>query len=215
MECASSALVTRLESYGELVPARASEVALTDDAARWALDSERRFRRWYERTRDLREMLERPRPSPTDTAGGTDTEHPEPCGGRGAGFGCSRNCALALVCSRWARRSRRRDPTSTSRESGRLARRSLADRRGCPSRSQDGRARASGRGIVRRLVSTRGPSRHGPREQVPGRLGADWAHRRSPRRRCAFNAHGGVISHRAVHTEPGRALAPPLPVDQI
>jgi hypothetical protein len=55
---ASEKLVARLESYGEPVPSRPTEAALTEDIAREALFFERQFRDWSERIRSLRETLE-------------------------------------------------------------------------------------------------------------------------------------------------------------
>lgn len=57
---ASERLVTRLEGYGDLVPGRPAEAKLGDDVSGHALLVERQFRGWYERTRNLREMLEDP-----------------------------------------------------------------------------------------------------------------------------------------------------------
>jgi hypothetical protein len=57
---ASEALVKRLEFYEELVPARANEAAVADEVVGFARFAERQFRGWYERCRDIREMLEDP-----------------------------------------------------------------------------------------------------------------------------------------------------------
>lgn len=57
---ASEELVKRLEVYEELVPARANEAAVADEVVEFARFAERQFRGWYERCRDLREMLEDP-----------------------------------------------------------------------------------------------------------------------------------------------------------
>jgi hypothetical protein len=57
---ASEELVKRLEVYDELVPARANEAAVADEVVDFARFAERQFRGWYERCRDLREMLEDP-----------------------------------------------------------------------------------------------------------------------------------------------------------
>jgi hypothetical protein len=58
---ASETLVGRLERYGgDLVPTRPTEAAAGDDLINDVLFAERRFRGWYERCRDVREMLEDP-----------------------------------------------------------------------------------------------------------------------------------------------------------
>ncbi len=57
---ASEELVRRLETYEELVPARANEAAVADEIVGFARFAERQFRAWYERCRDVREMLEDP-----------------------------------------------------------------------------------------------------------------------------------------------------------
>jgi hypothetical protein len=57
---ASDELVKRLEFYEELVPARANEAAVADEVVGFARFAERQFRGWYERCRDIREMLEDP-----------------------------------------------------------------------------------------------------------------------------------------------------------
>lgn len=57
---ASEELVKRLEVYEELVPARANEAAVADEVVEFTRFAERQFRGWYERCRDLREMLEDP-----------------------------------------------------------------------------------------------------------------------------------------------------------
>lgn len=57
---ASEELVKQLEVYEELVPARANEAAVADEIVDFARFTERQFRGWYERCRDLREMLEDP-----------------------------------------------------------------------------------------------------------------------------------------------------------
>jgi hypothetical protein len=58
---AAVALVARLEGYaGGLVPARENESELGHELAGFALDVERMFRGQYERSRDIREMLEDP-----------------------------------------------------------------------------------------------------------------------------------------------------------
>jgi hypothetical protein len=57
---ASETLVERLERYGGLVPARSNEAALADDIANYVLFVERQFRGWYERSRNVRELLEDP-----------------------------------------------------------------------------------------------------------------------------------------------------------
>lgn len=57
---ASEELVKCLEVYEELVPARANEAAVADEVVGLARFAERQFRGWYERCRDLREMLEDP-----------------------------------------------------------------------------------------------------------------------------------------------------------
>ena len=57
---ASDELVKRLEVYEELVPARANEAAVADEVVEFTRFAERQFRSWYERCRDLREMLEDP-----------------------------------------------------------------------------------------------------------------------------------------------------------
>jgi hypothetical protein len=74
---ASEELVKRLETYEELVPARANEAAVADEVVGFARFAEREFRGWYERCRDIREMLENPdlrslpdsRPPDTDPRG--------------------------------------------------------------------------------------------------------------------------------------------------
>jgi hypothetical protein len=74
---ASEELVERLESYEELVPARANEAAVADEIVGFARVAERQFRGWHERCRDLRELLENPelrslpdaRPPDTDPRG--------------------------------------------------------------------------------------------------------------------------------------------------
>jgi hypothetical protein len=55
---ANRELVSRLEGYGELVPGRPGELALTKEIVHFVRDVERQFRGWRERCRDLREMLE-------------------------------------------------------------------------------------------------------------------------------------------------------------
>lgn len=57
---ASEELVKRLEVYEELVPARENEAAVADEVVGFARFAERQFRGWYERCRDIREMLEDP-----------------------------------------------------------------------------------------------------------------------------------------------------------
>jgi len=57
---ASEELVKRLEVYEELVPARANEAAVADEVVGFARFAERQFRSWYERCRDIRELLEDP-----------------------------------------------------------------------------------------------------------------------------------------------------------
>jgi hypothetical protein len=57
---ASEELVKRLEGYEELVPSRANEAAVADEIVGFARFAERQFRGWYERCRDIREMLENP-----------------------------------------------------------------------------------------------------------------------------------------------------------
>ena len=57
---ACEALVKRLAVYEELVPARANEAAVADEVVGFARFAERQFRGWYERCRDIREMLEDP-----------------------------------------------------------------------------------------------------------------------------------------------------------
>ena len=57
---ASEELVKRLEVYEELVPARVNEAAVADEVVGFARFAERQFRGWYERCRDIREMLEDP-----------------------------------------------------------------------------------------------------------------------------------------------------------
>jgi hypothetical protein len=58
---ASETLVARLERYGgDLVPARPNEASVADDLANYVLFVERQFRGWYERSRNVREMLEDP-----------------------------------------------------------------------------------------------------------------------------------------------------------
>ena len=57
---ASEELVKRLEVYEELVLARTNEAAVADEVVGFALFVERQFRSWYERSRDIREMLEDP-----------------------------------------------------------------------------------------------------------------------------------------------------------
>jgi len=57
---ANEALIKRLERYQELVPARPDEAALADEVVGFARFAERQFRGWYERCRDMREMLEDP-----------------------------------------------------------------------------------------------------------------------------------------------------------
>jgi hypothetical protein len=57
---ASEELVKRLEVYEELVPARVNEAAVADEVVGFARFAERQFRGWYERCRDVREMLEDP-----------------------------------------------------------------------------------------------------------------------------------------------------------
>jgi hypothetical protein len=56
----SEELVKRLERYEELVPARANEAVVADEIVRLSQSVEREFRHWYERCRDLRELLENP-----------------------------------------------------------------------------------------------------------------------------------------------------------
>ncbi len=56
----SEELVKRLEVYEELVPARANEAVVADEVVEFARFAERQFRGWYERCRDIREMLEDP-----------------------------------------------------------------------------------------------------------------------------------------------------------
>lgn len=57
---ASEELVKRLERYEELVLARANEAAIADEVVGFTRFAERQFRGWYERSRDIREMLENP-----------------------------------------------------------------------------------------------------------------------------------------------------------
>ena len=57
---ANQELVKRLETYEELVPARANEAAVADEVVGFVRFAERQFRGWYERCRDIREMLENP-----------------------------------------------------------------------------------------------------------------------------------------------------------
>lgn len=57
---ASEELVKRLEGYEELVLARANEAAIADEVVSFTRFAERQFRGWYERSRDIREMLENP-----------------------------------------------------------------------------------------------------------------------------------------------------------
>lgn len=58
---ASERLVSRLESYpATLVANRPTEQAVADEIANDARFLERRFRGWYERCRDVREILEDP-----------------------------------------------------------------------------------------------------------------------------------------------------------
>jgi hypothetical protein len=57
---ASEELVKRLEGYEELVLARVNEAAVADDVVGFTRFVERQFRGWYERSRDIREMLENP-----------------------------------------------------------------------------------------------------------------------------------------------------------
>ena len=57
---ASEELVKRVEGYEELVPARANEAAVADEIVGFARFAEREFRGWYERCRDIRELLENP-----------------------------------------------------------------------------------------------------------------------------------------------------------
>jgi hypothetical protein len=57
---ASEEFVKRLGRYEELVPARANEAAVADEIVGFARFAERQFRGWYERCRDIREMLENP-----------------------------------------------------------------------------------------------------------------------------------------------------------
>lgn len=57
---ASEELVKRLEGYEELVLARANEAAIADEVVSFTRFAERQFRSWYERSRDVREMLENP-----------------------------------------------------------------------------------------------------------------------------------------------------------
>jgi hypothetical protein len=57
---ASQELVKRLEGYEELVPSRVNEAAVADEIVGFARFAERQFRGWYERCRDIREMLENP-----------------------------------------------------------------------------------------------------------------------------------------------------------
>ena len=56
----SEELVKRLESYEELVLGRANEAAIADEVVGFTRFAERQFRGWYERSRDVREMLENP-----------------------------------------------------------------------------------------------------------------------------------------------------------
>lgn len=75
---ASEELVRRLETYDELVTARANEAAVADEIVGFAQFAERQFRSWYERCRDIRETLENPdlrsrpdaRPPDADPRGG-------------------------------------------------------------------------------------------------------------------------------------------------
>jgi hypothetical protein len=57
---ASEDLVKRLEGYEELVLARANEAAVADEIVGFTRFAERQFRGWYERSRNIREMLENP-----------------------------------------------------------------------------------------------------------------------------------------------------------
>jgi hypothetical protein len=57
---ASEDLVKRLEGYEELVLGRPNEAAVADEVVRFTRFAERQFRGWYERSRNLREMLENP-----------------------------------------------------------------------------------------------------------------------------------------------------------
>ena len=57
---AAEELIRRLEAYEELVPARANEAAVADEVAGFVRLVERELRGWYERCRNLREMLEDP-----------------------------------------------------------------------------------------------------------------------------------------------------------
>ena len=74
---ASEELVKRLEGYDELVLARANEAAVADEIVGFSRFAERQFRGWYERSRNIREMLESPelrsapnaRPSDADPRG--------------------------------------------------------------------------------------------------------------------------------------------------
>ena len=56
----SEELLKRLEAYEELVPARANEAVVADEIVHFSRFVERQFRHWYERCRDLRELLENP-----------------------------------------------------------------------------------------------------------------------------------------------------------
>jgi hypothetical protein len=56
----SEELLKRLEAYEELVPARANEAVVADEIVRFIQFVERQFRYSYERSRDLRELLENP-----------------------------------------------------------------------------------------------------------------------------------------------------------
>lgn len=70
----SERLVKTIEGYAQLVPLRANEAALLDEAAKSAAFMERAFRGWYERCRDTREALENPalRPTPRPTSSDDD-----------------------------------------------------------------------------------------------------------------------------------------------
>jgi hypothetical protein len=73
----SEELVKRLESFEELVTARPNEAAVADEIGSFARFVEREFRAWYERCRNIREVLEDPdvrslsgsRPPDTDPRG--------------------------------------------------------------------------------------------------------------------------------------------------
>jgi hypothetical protein len=69
---ASEELVKRVEGYEELVLARTNEAAVADEVVGFTRFAERQFRSWYERTRDIREMLENP-----DLRSGPDIRPPD------------------------------------------------------------------------------------------------------------------------------------------